>query len=155
MNLFTTEIFTEGILPFLLVFVLVFAILQKTKVLGENKSQIDAMVSLAIGLILISMPTPRGYIVDMLPWLAVALVVLLILFLIYGFAAGSDKEKGFVMPEWAKKGILILGIIFVVILVLVVSGYWDNVKEWYNSGEIAGNVLIVIAIAIALWVSLG
>jgi hypothetical protein len=155
MNLFTNTIFTEGILPFLLVFVLVFAVLQKTKILGEGKSQIDALVSLAIGLILVGTPTPRNYIINMMPWLAVALVVLLVFFLLYGFAAGSDKEKGFVIPGWTKNMILILAIIFVVVLVLNVTGTWGSIKDWLSGENVIGNILIIAAIGVAMWVAFG
>ena len=155
MNWFTSTIFSEGILPFLLVFVLVFAVLQKSKILGDGKKQIDALVSLAIALILVAAKTPRDYIVAMIPWLAVALVVLLIFFLLYGFAAGSDKEKGFIIPGWAKTTVLVLAIIFVIVLVLIVTGSWLTIKNWLVGGNVLGNVFIVIAIGVAMWVAFG
>ena len=46
--IFDNPFFTEMLLPFLLVFVVVFAILQKTKILGEEKAQIDAIVALLL-----------------------------------------------------------------------------------------------------------
>ena len=52
-TLLSHPIFVETILPFLLVFTLVFAVLQKSKILGDNKKQIDAIVSLVVGLLLI------------------------------------------------------------------------------------------------------
>jgi hypothetical protein len=156
MALFTATIFTEGVLPFLLVFVLVFAILQKTKILGEGKAQIDALIALAIGLITIAIPTTRDYIVHMMPWLALALVTLLVFMLIYGFVAtGSDPKKGLEMPGWVSKTVLWLGIIFVVLLVLNVTGYIENVKDWFGSDDIVSTVLIVAVIVAALWVALG
>jgi hypothetical protein len=152
MDLFTTEIFTQGVLPFLLVFVLVFAVLQKTKILGDGKKQIDALVALAVALILIGTKTPRDYIVQMMPWLAVALIVLLVFFLIYGFA-DSDKEKGLVMEKWMKNSLLWIAIGFVALLVFTITGQWEKVNGWIQSGLI-GNALIVVAIGIALWVAL-
>ena len=127
MDLFTTEIFTQGVLPFLLVFVLVFAVLQKTKILGDGKKQIDALVALAVALILIGTKTPRDYIVQMMPWLAVALIVLLVFFLIYGFA-DSDKEKGLVMEKWMKNSLLWIAIGFVALLVFTITGQWEKVN---------------------------
>ena len=44
----------EVLLPFLLVFTVVFAILQKTSILGKGKKQIDAIVSLVVGLIVVA-----------------------------------------------------------------------------------------------------
>lgn len=157
MDLFTGTIFSEGILPFLLVFVLVFAVLQKTKILGEGKSQVDALIALAIGLILIGIPTPRGYIVSIIPWLAVALVVLFTILLLYGLGGeyDSDPKKGLKIPKWFSKWVLYLAIVFVVILVLVVGGSWDKIVSWFDDSQILSNVLIVVAVAIALWVALG
>ena len=66
------------ILPFLLVFVIIFAILQKSKILGAGKAQIDALVSLVIAIVLIVFPTPRDIIVNLVPWLAVGVVVILV-----------------------------------------------------------------------------
>lgn len=154
MDLFTTDIFTKGILPFLLVFVLVFAILQKSKIFGDGKSQIDALISLVVGLILIGFPVPRDYIVAMIPWLAVALVVLLVVFLIYGFVA-SDNKDGMKIPDWVKKSSMWVAIIFVVILVIVITGGWETIRGWYNDSNIIGNVLIIVAIGVALWIALG
>jgi len=155
MSLFTSPIFTEGVLPFLLVFVLIFAVLQKSRVLGEGKSKIDALVSLAIALILVGTPAPRNYIVEMIPWLAVALVVLLIFFLLYGFAAGSTKESGFVIPGWMKNTILVLAIIFVIVLVLVITKTWDKLWDWLSGDGMGGTVVMVIIVAVALWVAIG
>ncbi len=154
MDLFTTDIFTKGILPFLLVFVLVFAVLQKSKIFGEGKSQIDALISLVVGLILIGFPVPRDYIVAMIPWLAVALVVLLVVFLIYGFVA-SDNKDGMKIPEWVKKSSIWVAIIFAAILVIVITGGWETIRGWYNDSNIIGNVLIIVAIGVALWIALG
>lgn len=154
MDLFTTDIFAKGVLPFLLVFVLVFAILQKSKLLGDGKAQIDALIALVIGLIVIGFPTPRDYIVTMIPWLAVALVVLLIVFLVYGFVA-SDNKDGLKMPDWVKKSSIWIAIIFAIILVIVITGGWDTITGWYEDSKIVGNVLVIAAIGIALWIALG
>ena len=153
MEFFATELFTKGVLPFLLVFVLVFAILQKSKIFGEGKKQIDALIALAIGLILIGVPQPRDYIVSIIPWLAVALVVLLVFLLIIGFT-NSDNKDGIKIPDWVKKSVPWLALLFVVILVLVITNSWQSVWNWLSGGNIGGNVLIIIVIGIALWVAL-
>jgi len=156
MDLFTTDLFTKGILPFLLVFVLIFALLQKSKLLGEGKSQIDALLSLAVALILIAIPTPRDIIVSLIPWMAVALVVLFIVLVIYGLGGDYDKTtKALKIPSWFSKSVLVAAIVFVVVLVLTVTGGWTYIWGWVNDGSsILGNVLIIIVIGAALWVAL-
>lgn len=151
MALFNSPIFTEGVLPFLLVFVLVFAILQKTKILGEGKTQIDALIALAIGLISIAVPTTRSFIVNMMPWLAFALVVLLVFLLVYGFVAtASDPNKGLSVPNWVKNTVLILGIVMVVVLAIYVTGFWPTVKGWFSGEDVLSSVLLIIVVAVVV-----
>jgi hypothetical protein len=152
---FDSVLFSQGILPFLLVFVLIFAILQKSKILGDGKAQIDSLVSLAIALILIATPVPRQIIVDFMPWLAVAAVVILVFLILYGFVAG-DLTK---VPQWMKVVFGILIGLFTIGLVVVVTGLWPIFKGWLDGGgnEFWGGVimLIIIAGAIAVAVTSG
>lgn len=151
MALFASPMFIEGILPFLLVFVLVFAILQKTKILGEGKTQIDALIALAIGLISIAVPTTREFIVNMMPWLAFALVVLLVFLLVYGFVAVDSKSKeGLEVPKWVKGTVLWLGIIMVVVLAIYITGFWPTVKSWFSGEDVLSSVLLIIVIAVVV-----
>ena len=64
--IFISPYFLDYILPFVLVFTLIFAILQKTKILGEGKKQIDAIIGLVVGFILIAVPFARNIIVQYL-----------------------------------------------------------------------------------------
>ena len=126
--IFDTPIFTELILPFLLVFVLIFAILQKTKILGEGKAQIDALISLAIGLILVGVPVARDFVVNLMPWLAVGASVILVFLILYGFVAG-DLSTG---PTWMKILFGSLAALFVIGVVLYISGLWSTILEWLS-----------------------
>ena len=65
---FAETFLTTMLLPFLLVFVVIFAILEKSKVFGNDKHQINSLVSLLIGLILITFPGPRDIIIEFMPW---------------------------------------------------------------------------------------
>ena len=91
-TIFSNPLFRDLILPFLLIFTLVFAILDRTKILGEGKKQINAIISLVIALIFIGFAYPTGIIVRLVPFLAVALFLLFIFMLIYGFIQGKEKE---------------------------------------------------------------
>jgi len=156
MALFTASIFTEGILPFILIFVLMFAVLQKSKIFGEGKSQIDALVSLVVALILIGVPAPRNFIVSIIPWLAVALVVLLIVLVIYGMGGeyDSDAKKGLNIPGWFSKALLIVAIIFVLVLVLVYSGWWESIVGSWNGSGWMSNIILLVIIGVVLWIAL-
>jgi hypothetical protein len=142
-----------GVLPFMLIFVLVFAVLQKSKILGEGKNQIDALVSLTIALLLVAVPGPQKIIIiNMMPWLSVALAVLLVFFILYGFVAG-DLTK---LPTWMKAGFGIMAFLFVVILVILLT---DISQLFYGFFQMGGDLLVngVIFILVVLgigWVVL-
>jgi peptidoglycan/LPS O-acetylase OafA/YrhL len=152
---FDTVLFAEGILPFLLVFVLVFAVLQKTKVLGEGKNQIDALIALAVGLILIAVPVARDFIVNIMPWLAVGLVVILIFLMLSGFV-GSDNKEGLKLGKGVKNTFLGLAALFVVALVVYFSGLWDLLFDGgADYGSWLPSVVMLVIIVAAVVVAIG
>ncbi len=143
--IFESAFFTEMLLPFLLVFVVVFAILQKSKILGEDKAQIDAIVGLVVGLILIGIPTPRDILVGIMPWMAVGVAVILVFLILYGFVAGD--LSGGNMPNGLKIGFGILSGIFTLGVVLFVSGAWSSIRLLFtNYSDFWMNAVMIILI---------
>ena len=140
--------FTEQVLPFLLVFTLIFAILEKTKILGEAKRQIDAIVAFVIGLILIAFPFPRYIVVSLMPLLAVIAVILLVFMILYGFASG---EKEFKIPKKLTIGFGILIAIVLVIALLVLTDYWYILVENVLGGsELVTNIFFIVVIVVGI-----
>ena len=144
--IFDNPFFTEMLLPFLLVFVLVFAILQKSKILGEGKAQIDAMVALVIGLILIGVPQPREIIVGIMPWLAVGIAVILVFLILYGFVAGDLSSA----PKWMKITFGILAGLFTIGVVLYVTGLWGYIGDWLSKGDSSNVWMNVLMVALVI-----
>ena len=151
-TILSNPFFIEQVLPFLLVFTLVFAILDKTKVLGEGKRQVNAIIAFVIGIILIAFPGPRDLIVNLMPLLAIIAVVMLVFLMFYGFAGGKPEDK------WVK--IVFGGLVGLALIValLVFTGYWESVLGAVSGGEgsgLAANVIfiliIIAAVAIVLW----
>jgi hypothetical protein len=140
------------VLPFILVFTLVFAVLQKTKILGDGKKQIDALVALAIALIVVSFGYATGIIISLIPVLAIGVVVILIFMLLYGMSFHGD----FKMHDNVKWTIGILAAIAVIIATMVATGAWDYVVDLFQTGgggtfNITNLIFVVIiAIAVAL-----
>ena len=151
-NIFASSFFTEMLLPFLLVFVVVFAILQKSKVLGAGKAQIDSLVAMVIGLILIGVKQPREIIVGLMPWMAVGVAVILVFLILYGFVAGDLSSA----PGWMKITFGVLAGLFTIGVVLYVTGLGSVIVGWFSdssSGDIWMNVLIVLLVVGAMVVA--
>lgn len=138
------------ILPFLLIFTVIFALLQKTKILGEGKRQIDAIVALVIGLIVVSFSFATNIIVSLVPVLAVSAIVILVFMVIYGMAHVGGGE--FRLPKGALGIIAVLAAIVVVVAVLVSTGAWNYLAELFysedGSGIITNVIVLVVIIAV-------
>lgn len=147
-TIFSHPYFVELILPFLLVFTLVFAVLDKSKLLGEGKRQINAIVSLVVGLIFISFSYATGIIVKLVPFLAVSLVILFIFMLVWGFISG--KTEGDVLGGGLK---IALGIIFgfaIIVAILWVTGVWDKVVDITVRGESSGKIILTVLMLVVI-----
>jgi len=144
-----SSVFLEYILPFVLIFTLVFAILQKSKILGEGKKQIDAIVGLVVGLILIAFPFSRDIVVRLMPFLAVTITILLVFMIFYGLAYGNVE-----MNKWIKAVFLIIFSLALVTVFLFITGWWDPIYDFMfnrsGSGQVWINILLIIIIAAAV-----
>ena len=143
---FAENFLTTMLLPFLLIFVVVFAILEKAKILGDGKHQINAIVALVIGLTVILFPGPRAIIVTILPWLAVGVAVLLVFFILYGFVAGDLSEAK--MPKGLRITLGILVGLFVIGIVSTVVGFNQVVLGWFQTlgGDVFLNIFMVLLV---------
>jgi hypothetical protein len=148
--IFISSYFLDYLLPFVLVFTLVFAILQKTKILGDGKKQIDSIIALIIGIILIAFPFARNIVVELMPFLAVSVAILLVFMLLYGFIYGKTDD----MQKGIKTTLLIIGSLALITVLLIITGAWDYIYsmmfERDQGKQIWINILLVVVIAGAI-----
>lgn len=149
-------IFTKFALPFLLIFFIVFAILEKTKVLGEDKKQINAMVAFVIGIIFVTAVSPKLIVGNLILFLTVAIVVMFIGMLLWGFAVGGEVNLENKNVKWAMGIAIVVGVTGAVIWA---TGFYSFIDSFVFGGNITGdfwiNLIFVIVIAIALAVAIG
>lgn len=81
------------ILPIVLIFTVVFAILQRIKILGDNKS-IDAVVALVIGFFAISNPYVTQLFVPLFSNAALGIMIILVFLLVMGFVMKEYENEG-------------------------------------------------------------
>ena len=139
--IFEHPFFTEMLLPFLLVFVVTFAILQKSKILGDGKAQIDAIVGFVVGLLLIGLPQPRNIIVNIMPWMAVGIAIILTFLILYGFVHGD--MTGDKAPKWMKPTFAVLAGLFTIGVILFITGLGGKIVDTF-SGNSGSTILINI-----------
>jgi len=147
-TILSSPLFVTTILPFLLIFTIVFAVLQKAKIFGEGKKQIDAIVALVIGLLAISFRYAIGIIVELVPFLAVSLVIILVLLILLG---SFHKEGEFELPKGIKWVLISLSMLALVIAILIITGFWSTAYDYITidggSGFLRNIIFVIIAVA--------
>lgn len=139
------------LLPFVLVFALSFAVLQKTKILGDHKN-LNVIVSLVLGLLFLQ----NVYLVEkiqlFLPNVSFAVLVLLALLLLVGVFAG-DK-----LSEWTKewKWFAIIAAIIAIVWALTSDylGEYSDFFGWlsaFSETSIFQYVLLGVLVALVIF----
>lgn len=150
-------IIKDFMLPFIFIFVLIFAILQKTKILGEGKKQLDAIVAAVLSLIFVSFASPKMIVSNLVLFLTIAIVLVFVGLLIWGFLVG-DEAKLKISSTWLKWVVSIIILISVLVAFFWAAGIKPDIlnflfsKSW--SGTFWTNLLFLVVIAIVIAVVL-
>ena len=152
---------SDVILPFILVFTIVFAIMQKVKPLGEETGRhkpFNVIISLVMALAVV-IPHVLGYypadadIVNIinaaLPQVSIVLVAILMVLLIVGLFGGK-AEWGGALSGWIA--------FFAFILVVYIFGraagwfyYLPNWLYWLDNPDTQAMLIVVAIFAIIIW----
>ncbi len=150
--------FFEFVLPFLLVFTIVFAILEKTMLFGKTKendpkTNIDVVVALIIGFIMINQFEIVEKLNLFIPKVSLFIVVA-VMFLILVGIFGAKVESGF-------SGILLfvfaIASLFIIYWALIPGSSGDlvggDVGYWLEANS--GTLLVIVIIGVIIWAVTG
>lgn len=102
------------VFSFILVWALVFALLQKTKVLGE-KAGLNGLVAVAVAFLVSLSDNVVEMIRFMIPWFAIAIIFFVLLILIFMvFGAGEKDIFGYIKND-RSVGWVIIGVVLVIV----------------------------------------
>ncbi|MBS3091324.1 hypothetical protein J4217_02660 [Candidatus Pacearchaeota archaeon] len=153
-TLLQSPFFVEMVLPFLLVFTIVFAVLQKSEILGKGKKQIDALVALAIGLILVAFGNYAQIIAQMSAFLGVALVIILVFLLLTGIFYEPGKFELHKGVKYTGMGLAALAVIIAVLYYTNSLGFIIDAFKGEGSTLLVNVIFVVIivaAVAALIW----
>ncbi|HIG52212.1 hypothetical protein CXT76_00850 [Candidatus Parvarchaeota archaeon] len=152
------------ILVFLIVFVIMFALLARTKILGESKF-IQLFISFLISTIFVTAGSVNQIVLNVVPWFVVLIVALFFILALAGFIGKSDELVGKGLG-WFFVGLLIL--IFLISGIKVFSatigpylpgsdlpgGDQDilRITDWIYSPRVAGAALLLAVTAVVSWI---
>jgi len=140
------------IFAFLLVFIVVYALLKKTKVLGENDS-----IMLFISFILAGFFVVEASLVEFIQfssaWFGVLIVAIFFILMILAFMPWDDPLNFLTKGNWFSW--VLLGII--VAIFIISSAYvfniainWGSVNDWFSS-DWFGLILLLAVAAVVSW----
>ncbi|MBU2561828.1 MAG: hypothetical protein KKD17_06020 [Nanoarchaeota archaeon] len=125
------------IFPVLLVFVIVFALLEKSKILGENKG-LHSLIALCIAMMLLFVPGVIQVIGYMAPWFVlIFLLVFFFFLLLLAFGTPWDKIVG-VAGSWGTPHWFLL-VIGLIIFIGALGHVYGQAMLPYSTEETAGS----------------
>jgi hypothetical protein len=137
-----------------------FAILEKTKVLGDDKKQINALVSLIVSFIFVAAVSPKMIVGNVVLFMSVALIIMFVVLLLWGFVSAGDENAGFAKApkglKWVIGVVIVLGV-FVVVSISAGINLGGFLGKLFNSSwseTLWSNVFFIALIAIALAVAI-
>ncbi len=154
----------DVILPFLLVFTVVYATLQKTKLLGKEAANLDAMVAFVIGLLVVAATKVVGIINEALPQVMLLVIVGLSFLMMIGIFANPEKSFFDDMTKEFKYGLMVVMSIAVVLIFLggiknsqgeswLEYGWNFAIDNW--NGAIVGSLALLAVVVAAIWLVVG
>ncbi len=151
----------DVILPFLLVFTIIFAILEKTKIFGTEKDgmtkkNINAMVAFVIGFLVIASTKLVGVINEVMANVVLLVILGVCFLLLVGvFFTGKEEFSLKEMPAYLQifTAIMFLGII---VIFLNALGWLQKIFDLFeniNADWAATLIFIIIIIGFMVWIT--
>jgi hypothetical protein len=139
------------VLPFLMIFAVIFGILSKTRVLGENKA-VQGLIAFAIGLMALQFDYVSNFFATLFPYTGMGISVLLVALILTGlFGIGDDKIE-WVKYVWFAVGLVIFVVIFLMTLTDVA---WLGDKGAIISQSWPAILAGIIVVSFMFWVIRG
>ena len=149
-------IVTKFMLPFALIFFILFGILEKTEIFGKDKKTLNALIAFVVGLVFVGAVFPKLIVENLTLFLTVAIVVVFIALLLWGFIAGETPK---LVSGKLKGAVAIVVIIAVVIALLWAMGiegtFFDLLFRQSWSTDLWTNIAFIAVIIIAMVIVVG
>ena len=123
------------VLPFLLIFAVVFGILAKSEVLGDNRG-VNIVVALAVGLLALQFDYVPDFFATIFPYAGVGIAVLLIGLILVGLFYSDE--------DWWNYTFFGIGMVIAVIVVIASLSSYSWSGSWWWGQHWQGIVTLII-----------
>ncbi|MEK6920466.1 MAG: hypothetical protein AABX82_01180 [Nanoarchaeota archaeon] len=146
----------DALLPFLLIFTIIFAMFQKTNILGAGKKNFNVMVAFVIASMVVIPHITGSYpgkydLVEILntalPDVSIVVVAVVMGLLLIGLLGGESTWMGGSLSGM----VAILAFLSIIYIFGGAAGWWDNIAlRWWDQDVIA-LVVVILVFAIVIW----
>jgi hypothetical protein len=162
--------FFDVVLPFLLVFTIVFAILEKTMILGKEKvggedrpkKNLDAMVAFSIALFVIAASNVVAVLQQSLPMVTLVLIVIICFMLLMGsfMGTGEFSFNNYKYTKYFLVFFILIGLSLIFLGAIESSNgdswlriAWDYIQEnWFTGPAFSGIIFLIIIVLVIIYV---
>ena len=132
--------FFSYLLPFLLIFALVFGILSRMKLFGENNA-ISGIIALAVGLMALQFEFVSVFFAEIFPRMGVGLAIFLVVLILAGLFIDPHKA----IFRWVLVGI---GLIIAIVVLSKTAGAvnWYSGYWWQENWPLVAGAIVIIAL---------
>ncbi len=140
--------FYEVALPFLLIFTIVFAILQKVKIFGDKGKNFNAVIAIVLAFLVVKNQSIVLVLNEFLPKISLISVVIVVALLLFAILFNTEE------PSFAKYfgGIMMILVIIGIIVSFVGSGagavFGITLPDWFDITSADRNLLIFVVLFI-------
>ena len=150
---------TDALLPFLLIFTVIFAVLQKTKVIGgTDKKNLNVVLALVIALMVViphltGQYPPDKDVVEIInaaiPSVSLVIIAIVMLILLIGIWGVEVNWVGGTVTGW----IALLSFLAVVYIFGSAARLWEVVPWlwWLSDSNTQATILVILVFAILIW----
>lgn len=154
----------DVVLPFLLIFTIVYALLDKTRVLGVErigdkefpKRNINSMVAFVVGFIVVA-STQLVAIISQIIANTVMLLLLIFLFMLLAGTMQRDDGQGFQLDGWYKNAFMVILFVGIILIFLNAFGWIQGLWYWllgsWNSEFLGVIIMLLIFVGVIWWVT--
>jgi hypothetical protein len=155
----------DVVLPFLLVFTVVFAILEKTRVFGTEKTKegeeytrkdLNSMTAFVIAFLVVASSRLVAVINETMANMVLLLMMSVCFLILIGSFMKETKEGVYLKGWWAKffTAIMFLGIVLIFMNALGwLEPTWNYLVEHYDSTAVASIILVAGMVGFMYWVA--
>ncbi len=162
--------FYDVLLPFILVYAVVFAILEKSGIFSKSDNDkqsknVNAIIAFVFGLFVVASIQTVRYIQDLIVDIVLVMIFILVTLILLGFVFGKDYfEHLFKDGDGKVKKSIVWTVASIIILVSLgilfnILGVWNDVSNWlnldFNNDTFNSIVVGVLVIGVLVWITKG